>query len=143
LSSGGVAPDADRPVTDQGLHRVRIRLAASAGRRDLGTPETAAALSRPLRVAFEGTHPGETTQATSFFRCRPSTVHLTSLKAAEDGDGFVVRLVETRGRKARAVVTGPEGFKRIETALRPFEIQSWRWPAGAAPVLCDLLEEPI
>ncbi|MBI3920472.1 MAG: alpha-mannosidase [Armatimonadetes bacterium] len=134
-------PDAERTVSDQGLRRVHYRLVAGGGRTDLGLPELAAALSQPLQIAFEGSQPGKTTEPFSLFRCEPVAVHLTALKQAEDGKGFIARLVETRGKAATATVTGPRGYRTIQATLRPFEIQSWRWEKAKRPVMCDLLEE--
>ena len=96
-----------------------------------------------MQTAFEGAQPGKGRAPVSWLRCEPKTVHITALKQAEDGRGFVVRLVETRGRKTEACVTGPRGYRRIRTTLRPFEIQSWRWRPGKAPAPCDLLELPL
>jgi len=140
LTHEDAVEDADRPVSDQGLRRVRYRLVAGGSRTDLGLPEHGAALSQPLQMALEGSQPGPTTEPLSFFRCEPTTVHLTALKRAEDGEGFIVRLVETRGRQTTATVSGPAGCPSIHTTLRPFEIQTWRWLKGEAAVLCDLLE---
>jgi alpha-mannosidase len=132
----------DRPIIDKGTTRqVRYRLVA--GRGDLGMPEHGAAVAQPLQVAFEGAQPGKTTRPFSLVRCEPKSVHLAALKGAEDGRGFVARLVETRGKETRATLKGPRGFRTIRTTLRPFEIQSWRWASGKAPVLCNLLEDPV
>ncbi|MEK7408226.1 MAG: glycoside hydrolase family 38 C-terminal domain-containing protein [Acidobacteriota bacterium] len=139
LTRADAEPHAGRAVSDQGLRRVRYRL-VGGGRAGLGLPEHGAALSQPLQVAVEGAQAGALTRPQSFFRCQPASVHLTSLKMAENGEGFVARLVETRGRATAATVSGPKGYAGIKTTLRPFEIQTWRWLKGAAPILCDLLE---
>lgn len=130
----------DRTVSDQGLRRVRYRLVGGGGRADLGLPEHGAALGQPFQVAFEGSQPGATVEPLSFFRCEPATVHLAALKRAEDGEGFIARLVETRGRPTAVAVSGPPGYRSISATLLPFEIQTWRWRKGEAPVKCDLLE---
>jgi len=66
-----------------------------------------------------------------------------AVKGAEDGKGFIVRLVETRGKESEAKVEGPKGFKAIWTVIKPFEIQSWRWVMGKAPVMVDLVEYAV
>jgi alpha-mannosidase len=141
LTYADAVEDADRPVSDQGVRRVRYRLVG--GTRDLSLPERGEALSQPLQVTFEGSQPGERTKPVSFFRCEPATVHLASLKMAEDGNGFIARLVETRGRETKTAVVGPTGYPKIETSLRPFEIQTWRWTKNKPPKLCNLLEEAM
>ncbi|MBT4504735.1 MAG: hypothetical protein HOC74_43825, partial [Gemmatimonadetes bacterium] len=79
----------------------------------------------------------------SLLSCAPTSVHVGAIKKAEDGKGFIVRLVETRGKKSEAKVVGPKGFKAIRTQLKPFEIQSWRWVAGKAAVMVDLVEYAV
>ncbi|MCE9613726.1 MAG: hypothetical protein K8T26_05585 [Lentisphaerae bacterium] len=131
-----------RPVVDRGGPR-RARMVLVAGTGDLGLPEVAGALAHPVHVSYEGAQPGATRKPFSLLRCTPGTVHVTALKRAEDGRGFIVRLVETRGRRTGVRVTGPEGYRAMAATLRPFEIQTWRWRRGARPVLCDVLERPV
>jgi alpha-mannosidase len=140
-AGGDTVEDQARAVTDQGVRQVRFSLAVAATESDLGLPDRAEQLAQPLQVVFEGRHSGEALGAASYFRCEPATVHLTALKQAEDGSGFVVRLVETRGEASPARVVGPAGLPPIETRLRPYEIQTWRWRPDRAPELCDLLED--
>ena len=74
-------------------------------------------------------------------------VSLEALKRAEDGRGWIVRLVERRGRRARerlrfstpVVLVETDGLETAEgeraavasggeheVALRPFQIRTWR-----------------
>ncbi len=131
-----------RAVVDQGGPR-RARYVLVGGAGELGLPEIAAELAQPLQVTLEGAQKGSTRKPFALVGCEPRTVHVASLKRAEDGKGFIVRLVETRGKRTRAVVTGPKSFRAIRTVLRAFEIQSWRWRVGAKAVLCDLLEDGV
>ena len=142
LTNQDIKSSPDRPIVDRGTPR-RVRYRLVAGRTDPGVPEHAASLGQPVQIAFEGAQGGGAVRPFSLVRCEPATVHLTALKRAEDGRGFVVRLVETRGKATQATLTGPAGYRRISTALRPFEIQSWRWKRGAAPTRCDLIEKPV
>jgi len=143
LTGADAVEGLERPVADQGMRRCRLRIVAGAVGDDLRLPERARELSQPLQVAFEGSRPGAARVPLSFLRCTPSSVHVGALKRAEDGDGLVVRLVETRGSATEARVEGPEGLPPIQTRLRPWEIQSWRWRSGQTPVRCNLLEETI
>jgi alpha-mannosidase len=43
----------------------------------------------------------------SFCRSQPANASLLTLKRAEDGDGIVVRLIETEGRSATANIALP------------------------------------
>jgi alpha-mannosidase len=133
----------ERPANDQGVRRLSFCLLSATAGEDAGLPERGVERSQPLQVLFEGSRSGERTAPLSLLRCEPKTVHVAALKAAEDGDGFIARFVETRGVATEAVVTGADGFAPIRTRLRPYEIQSWRWEKGAAPVLVNLLEDAI
>jgi hypothetical protein len=47
-----------------------------------------------------------------------------ALKRAEDGDGVILRLVETAGEPAQATVHMPIWDRTIDTALGPNEIKT-------------------
>lgn len=142
LTGQAIETSPDRQIVDQGGPR-RARYSLVAGSGDLGLPELGVALSQPLQVTFEGAQPGNTVVPFSLLSCAPTSVHVGAIKRAEDGRGFIVRLVETRGKKSEAKVKGPKGFKAIRTALKPYEIQSWRWVVGKAPVAVDLVEYAV
>jgi len=59
----------------------------------------------PLRVS--GKHKGTLGGTTSFCQVQPANVFLLTLKRAEEGDGIIVRLVETEGKEAMATLTLP------------------------------------
>ena len=68
-----------------------------------------------------------------------------ALKIAEEGDDLIVRVSETIGRGAAAVVRFPEWDRIVSFDIGPFEIRTFRVPAEAAlPVVeTDLLERAI
>ncbi len=133
----------ERPHNDQGAHHVAFDLVAGPASEDLALPERGVARNQPLQIVFEGSRPGVAKAPFSLLRCTPSTVHAASLKRAEDGDGQILRLVETRGAATSAEVSGPPGYPSIRTTLRAWEIQSWRWRPDAEPVRVDLLEDSL
>jgi alpha-mannosidase len=70
-----------------------------------------------------------------------STVLLTALKPADDGDGYTVRLFESCGRAAVCRLSIPSLDVDQELALQPFEIVSLRLGAGGRVETVNLLEE--
>jgi len=141
MNSNGMNEEVDLPVNDQGLHNFEYRL--FGGTRDLKLPEASDDLHIPHEIVFEGSHKGSNKKPIQIVSCKPDTVHVTALKSAENGKGFIVRLYETRGKKSEAVINGPEGWISIKTSLKPFEIQTFRWKKGKKAISCNMLEEKI
>ncbi len=73
---------------------------------------------------------GGLSTSASFCRIDAPNVMLLAWKRAEDGDGFILRLIETEGRAAEATVTLPA--LRIRRACRTDLVE-----ADQAPLLCD------
>jgi len=136
------------PEADQGEHRFRYALMPHGGAEaDLNRVVAAAEdFNIPLRVIGSG--PGAARPA-RLFAPRGDGVAVETVKRAEDGDGYVVRLYETRGRRtsftlggcfaraeevdlleenAKPAALSPEGV-RVE--LRPFEIVTLKLEARA------------
>jgi alpha-mannosidase len=62
-------------------------------------------LNQPLRALLTAGHPGELpSDSGELLRCEPASVQITQIKAAEDGDGLIVRLQETAGAVATPVL---------------------------------------
>jgi len=104
-----------------------------------------------LAVWMDGPRSGTLSPRESFCQVDAPNVELLTLKAAEDGDGTIVRLIETMGRETTATVTLPhmsilhawetnlvEENERllvcaphaVQTALRPFAIRTLRLQGG-------------
>jgi len=65
------------------------------------------AANPPVAVWMKGPKPGTLPPSASFCQVEPSNAMLLALKRAEDGDGFIVRLLETEGHAAEASVRLP------------------------------------
>ncbi|MGH7668018.1 MAG: alpha-mannosidase [Gemmatimonadaceae bacterium] len=66
--------------------------------------QTARALNEPLRAMRVDAHGGQGRATISPFTITGGTVELGALKRAEDGNGWIVRLVETSGQPTTAVL---------------------------------------
>ena len=58
--------------------------------------------------------PGALAQPLPEWKLEAMHTQLTSVKAAEDGHGVILRLVETAGRPERVTLTPPPGFRQAE-----------------------------
>ena len=130
-------------TADRGRHHFRLAVYPHAGDwRAAGIDRRAAEYNVPLLAATESSHMGPLGRAASFAGVEPVNVQLTWVKRAEDGDRWVLRLVEWHGRATEATVTlrcatarawranmledpgAPVAAEagRIRVPLRPFEI---------------------
>jgi len=64
--------------------------------------EAARRLNHPLRIAGTDLHGGSIAARGQFVEVRPASVVVQCVKQAEEGDGLVVRLLETAGKRANA-----------------------------------------
>ena len=101
-----------------------------------GVREEAEALNQPLLSAREGRRGGRARAA----RLQLVKAALSALKAAEDGNGLILRLYEPFGARGAFAVTPPPGWRlegpaqshgradgaRGAADLTPFEVKSWR-----------------
>jgi alpha-mannosidase len=93
-------------TADRGRHHFRFAVYPHAGDwRAARTVRRAAEYNVPLLAAREAPHPGALGRAVSFASAEPANVQLAWLKRAEDGDRWVVRLVEWDGLATRATVS--------------------------------------
>lgn len=139
LLRGSTYPD---PEADQGLHRFTYSLLPHEGdwrtggvipaAYDLNAPAPALALA----AQPEGTLPAEA----SLFGVSAPNVVLETVKQAEDGNGFILRLFESWGMRTRAALRLPDGWTArpvtpMEEPLaedvpaeefRPFALRSFR-----------------
>ena len=82
-------------------------------------------------------HKGSLPQTASHWSCTAPNVSIQAWKEAEDGNGTVIRLVETEGKatEGTATIMGTS----IPLSLSPYQIQSFRL-SGEKAIPCDFLE---
>ena len=84
-----------------------------------------------IAVSVEGKQEGPLATAASFCQVDPPNVFLLTLKQAEDGDGIIVRLIETEGQAVTATVTLPPGDGEESFSHQPGGREPGR--VGSAP----------
>lgn len=140
------APTNPDPEADQGHHRFAYSLLPHAGRWDERTVAAAYTLNDPLLVLNAGGGTPAALTGKSLFQIDSPHVAIETIKQAEDGNGFIVRLFEYR--RTRSTVHVLCGFdvaqawrvnlleeearplpflaNRVEYAIRPYEIVTLR-----------------
>ena len=100
------APKEPDPLADMGPQRFRYAILPHAS--DLAHTDDVCAAAAALNAgveAFPGLDAGPAPRPALPVRVSGDGVELSVLKAAEEGDGMVVRLVERRGRRSSAVLS--------------------------------------
>jgi len=137
--------DPDVPATDQGERRFALLLAPHADWREAGLPALAEALHAPPETLLEGVHPGDLPPSLSLLEVSDPSVQVAAVKPAENGNGFVVRLVEMTGAERSVNVNLAAGQRTFSVHLRPWQVQTvfipWDAKAPVRPV--NMLEEPV
>ncbi|MCC5789957.1 MAG: hypothetical protein JJT75_09995 [Opitutales bacterium] len=127
---------------DQGIHDIRLGLLRSASPvLDLHPDRLATGFQNPPEIMPDSAHPGDLPWDMDGLKISPASVHLLSLKAAENGNGWILRLQETRGETVTAQL-GDYGHYQ----LRPHEITTLRLlTENGKPTVhpCNALEEPF
>ena len=101
------------PRADREAHDFVYSVCPHAGGwRQAGTVREAYRLNNGLRAAVVPAHPGSLPEEFSFVSCRAENVVLETVKAAEDGRGFVVRLYECFNRRGVASLVFPKEIAR-------------------------------
>jgi alpha-mannosidase len=130
---------------DQGIQRFTLGLLPHRGSwSDAGLTRHALELNQRPTVLLESFHDGPLPTAASYASVEPDHLVLGAVKVAEDNDDVVIRVVETAGRAARAVVRFPAWERDLAFDIGAFEIRSFRLPRdpAAGPIETDLLERP-
>jgi alpha-mannosidase len=137
------SPNYPDPTSDRGVHRFTYSLLPHAGGwREAGVLEESRRLNDPPTL-----RPGRLDARADWVRVSTPGVMVEALKPAEDGDGFILRLVDYFGQRAETTVTLPrpiasadactvvEGSKaqpcelvdgNLRFTTRPFGVHSFR-----------------
>jgi len=110
----------DQPLV--GIHRVKYALVPHRGAwQDANATRRGAQFNAPLLVKSEPPHTGDISGNFSALSIAPANVTVESLKKAEDSDEFIVRLYETDGKSAKAVLM----FNRPPRSARETDMLEW------------------
>jgi alpha-mannosidase len=138
---GTTLPTPGYDLQDEGLHELSYSIVPHLeGWREAGSHRRAAELTRPLIVLPESVHLGDLPARASIFSCSHGSIELGAIKAADDGDGLIVRLYEAYGAATRGVAITCAG-RQWTADFRAGEVKTFRLPSdGGAAAAVDLLE---
>jgi alpha-mannosidase len=109
--------------------------------RDAGIVQRARSLNQSALPVTMHAHPGDLPQAASLYDVDNAGVEVTACKRAEDGDGYIVRLVDVHGHGSRTVLTWLGQPFVLDVA--PFEVVTVRMTSQSGEwrmERCDMLE---
>jgi alpha-mannosidase len=110
----------DEPIV--GIHHVKYALVPHGGTwQDASATRRGVEFNNPLLPEAERSHAGPLSGTSSVLNIEPANVVVESLKKAEDSDEFIVRLYETDGKAANAVLR----FNRRPERARETDMLEW------------------
>jgi len=126
-------------MMDQGIEEFRLKLLLHDGDwREAGVPQAARLFNRPPALLIESGHRGKLPASLSFLQVEGEHVRVETLKRAEDGNGLILRAVETAGSTATARFRLHTPAVSWEASFTPWEIKTFRITdtgASEAPML--------
>jgi alpha-mannosidase len=125
-------PTGPDPLADRGFHSIPYAIYTHAGDwPDGDVPLRGQEYNDPVIVLKTDSHTGTLGTRHSFFAARPDNVVISTIKKAENGEGFIIRIVETEGRDGTATITLPSAPKKVsETNLVERELGAIPTPEG-------------
>jgi len=109
---------------DQGIQEFRIWLVPHEGDwHTANLAELSERLHRPLIAHHESSHGGDLSRKLWNADVRGENISIGAIKFAEDGEGMIVRAVESNGKNSSA--TFRMGTSEWSAEFHPFEIKSW------------------
>ena len=100
--------------------------------RDIGIAKRAGELKQPLIALAETFHSGSLPQWNCFLWADRDEILINTLKEAEDGDGFILRAVETSGNRVETIVSIPLLKRELPLIFAPCEIKTVKIPYDVA-----------
>lgn len=132
-------------LIDQGSQEFTLILRPFIGDwQSAGIVQRARQLNLPAVLVTNHAHPGDLPGSLSLCALEGSELELTSLKPAEDGAGFILRIADKHGLGGRGQLTW-QGVK-YPVACLPYEVitlRLFRQPEGWQIRTCDMLERAV
>ena len=118
--------------TDQGSHRVSLLLLPHVGDwASARIPQRAEEHCTDFRAVTETWHTGPLGSNYRGTAVAPDNVAVPVLKRAEDGSGWVARVVELVGKRSQAQLTIEGVGREWKGTLGPFEVKTLLFPDGS------------
>ncbi len=136
-------PAREYPWMDQGEQTFRLRIVPHPGDwRQADLPRQADLLLAPPIVTYQGIHDGSLPKQGSFLHVKGSGIRIAALKQAETNEEWILRCVESFGRRTVAEIDFPTFQRTWQGVFAPFEIKTLRVnPKNGRIRTVNLLEE--
>jgi len=130
-------------VTDIGMHELNYSIVPGGEPDKAALTRRAAAMNQPPFPVYETFHAGALPLTASWAAVKGDGVLLNVVKDAEEGEGLIVRAVETNGRATRARLELGFADAAVEAAFGPFEIRTFRIDRDGRASEVNLLEHDV
>lgn len=121
---------------DQGYRSLRWCCGRTWAIRDAGVVEAARALNLPIVPITMHAHPGQLPGQASLLALSSPEMEMTALKAAEDGDGAIVRLADRHGHGATGTLHWLD--QAFAVTLQPFAVETFRFSPRRAVAIAGV-----
>lgn len=135
--------DDEMELQDQGRQRFTYALVPHGAGATAALVQAAALLNAPLQTHQETHHDGPLPPVYAALQVDRQNLLVSAVKAAEDGDGCILRIVETAGEATAGTVTFAPLRATISAAWGPQEIKTFRIAADGQITECRITEEPF
>lgn len=124
-----VGPD---PMADKHFHSIPYALYPHAGGwQRANSPRRGVEYNDPVIVVKADSHSGKLGKSRSFFSLLTDNAAISTVKKAENGKGYIVRVVETQGKDGSVTITLPSHPKAVyETNLVERNLRKFATPQG-------------
>ncbi|MDR2138957.1 MAG: twin-arginine translocation signal domain-containing protein [Tannerella sp.] len=120
-------PEIEYEWMDQGIQSFRLALVPHRGSwQENHIPRMAEEFMTPPVSIYQGIHPGTMPASGSFLEVDTPNVIVTAIKKPEEGEGLVLRLVETLGQDTEVALHFPSTGFRWQGKMRHCEIKTLR-----------------
>ena len=133
----GTLEESESEFTDSGEHRFRLRILAGRNLQNADAHRLAEHLARTPQIAPQTSRGGALPHAGRFLHAQTEHGTVTWLKPAENGDGVIVRVLESEG------LGGTLRLENNQATLQPHGIHSFRLDASGKLTATDGLEVKI
>jgi len=139
------SPEDGYEPMEQGMHTFHYRMIAHEGDwRDAGIPNQALAFAQTPVLVPTHRHSGSLPASCSTVQIDAANVAVVAIKPAENGEGFILRCLETNGKETNARLYLPTIGRETDVHFRPGELKTFFIPVQATQAITEvnLLEEP-
>ena len=132
--------DSEMEFLDKGVQEFTYEIVPHTGKINSGLFRMSEVLNNPLQTHQETHHDGNLPQSYSAIDIDKENIIVTAVKQAENGDGIIIRVVETDGKQTDATVDFTAINAKFSMSWKPQEIKTIRITADGKIEECLITE---